>query len=167
MKKVDFYTAIFGIIFSLFLIWYNSRLDIAIIYTFDPRVWPGVILLLLLSLSILLLLQSFKHQNNEKREQDITLESLYESYETHFIRTYAAMILCFLSSLLLLIVGFFILVPIFLSTFMYILGVRTIKRLVMIPIIVTISLGILFTRIVYIPFPKGIGVFYVINVLFY
>ena len=160
--KIDVFISIGFILFALFFLWQTRQFPtFKLFISLSPRLWPEVILILLITCSFLLLLQSTQAYYKQNK---MASKSLFTGYRPE---TFIAMIVCFVSSLALWVLGFFITIPIFLFIFMYILGVKSLKTLIIIPPLATTILGYIFTRIAYIPFPKGIGIFYKINVIFY
>ena len=159
MKKFDTLIGIGLLVFSAFFLWMTSKISVPKMFeSLSSRLWPATILILLGICSIFLIIRSVKAQtgpNGKDSEVEYSLDSSL------------GMLVCFIFSLLLGVLGFFITIPIFLFLFMYVLRVRNIKSLLLVPPATTAILGYLFTRIVYLPFPKGVGIFYKINAFFY
>lgn len=159
--KYDIIHSLCFILFGLFFLFQAAKIPILQLFIdLSPRIWPEIVLILLLLCSIILLVSSFVAYSRQNKIATPPPAS-------YSLKTSMGMIVCLLSALALLPLGFFITAPLFLPIFMYILGVRSVKKLIIIPPIATAILGYIFTRIVYVPFPKGVWIFYDINVFFY
>lgn len=69
--------------------------------------------------------------------------------------------------ILLPLMGFLVLTPFQMIAFMYLLGERKKRWIFTIPFIITIGIVLLFTKVMYVPLPRGVGFFLDISHLLY
>ena len=69
--------------------------------------------------------------------------------------------------LLLKVVGFIALTPLFLVAFMFLLGEKSWPWMIGLSVGMTVIVVLAFTKAMYVPLPRGVGIFHNFSVLFY
>lgn len=105
---------------------------------FMPRIYAGVLMLL----GIFLFFSSFK--------------SVEESQEKNTNLVFIIMGILFIYILLIPIIGFYIVTPIYLFVFLWIVAVRNVIVLISIPIITTSLVFLFFQKLLNVPIPLGL-----------
>jgi hypothetical protein len=83
------------------------------------------------------------------------------------IRFFSALILIIAYFVLLNIIGFVALTPFFLIVFMILLGEKSWPWMIGLSIGMTILIVLAFTQAMYVPLPRGVGIFHKFSVIFY
>jgi hypothetical protein len=83
------------------------------------------------------------------------------------IRFFSALILIIAYLILINIIGFIALTPFFLIAFMILLGEKSWFWMIILSVGMTILIILAFTQAMYVPLPRGIGIFHKFSVLFY
>jgi len=126
-----------------------------------PGFWPKLVLGLLVFLSIINLFSIFKKKpNNKKVEKETAIKKDY-------FKLYNSIILMILYVILINMIGFICLTPIFLILLFWILGYR---KKILNPIIavgIVILMVYVFPNVLYLMLPRGIGFFREISLIFY
>lgn len=119
--------------------------------------WPKIILILLLILSCIQFLTILKKWRLENKKSLLPpLKVLGRS---------VLILLCYIISINKL--GFLFSTIVFQFVFLYNLGIRKLSYLVTTPIVITGFLYLFFIKIMYIPLPRGLGLFRDLSLLFY
>jgi hypothetical protein len=126
-----------------------------------PSYWPKFLLILLMGLSVGVAVDAFRERKKGEGKESIL------KLDKGRLKFFIAMGFIALYFILLQIIGFILLTPFFLIAFMYLLGER--KKIWMISISFGITLLIIyvFTKAMYVPLPRGIGIFLDFSHLFY
>jgi hypothetical protein len=159
LGEIVIYAVYLGL--SIFLLFETERIPQFGIYTaFGPRLWPRVILGLsvLISGSLLVsyLLAFFRGNDRPGYEGMQAWWTLFLSIVTFFLYALGMQYL-----------GFLVATPFYMAGFMAVLGMRRWTYLVVGSIAVPLILNILFIQFLFLPLPKGVGIFRDISLLFY
>jgi putative tricarboxylic transport membrane protein len=128
-----------------------------------PGFWPKFILICLMILSALIAVDAFRARKKSAGEKS----SEVAKSEGSRIRFFSALILIIAYFFLLNIVGFVLLTPFFLIAFMVLLGEKSWPWMIALSIGMTVIILLAFTQAMYVPLPRGIGIFHKFSVLFY
>ncbi len=150
--------------FSLYLYTIAARYKGHEIYgKLGPGFWPKFILICLIVLSVLIAIDAFRVRKKSAGE---TPSEVTQSAGSR-IRFFSALILIIAYFFLLNIVGFVALTPFFLIAFMVLLGEKSWPWMITLSIGMTVIILLAFTQAMYVPLPRGIGIFHKFSVLFY
>jgi putative tricarboxylic transport membrane protein len=146
---------------SIFLLFKVEKIpQFGVDASFGPRLWPLVILglsaLISASLFVSHLLTIFRGYARPSGGGMEAWWTLFLSMVTFLLYTAGMQYL-----------GFLVATPLYMAGFMAVLGMRRWTYLVMSSIAVTLILNFLFIQFLFIPLPKGVGVFRDISLLFY
>jgi len=134
--------------------------------------WPQVILLgIILVSGIQLFLLSFFQYRSDRHDvgsvEDVETQSDDFLDKTVSIRRYTKASAIFILPLVYVYgmhkIGFFIVTPIFLPLYMFVMGVRSIRRLIFVAVGVCALLLFLFVYLAFTPLPQGAGYFHSLN----
>ena len=127
-----------------------------------PDYWPKFVLVTIMALSLGVAVNTIK---------GVLKGTIEASKKLQFNRGTARFCMAFflIASYLLLLpfVGFLVLTPIQMICFMVLLGERSKSMIFTIPFVLTISVVLLFTKVMYVPLPRGVGIFLDISHLLY
>jgi len=129
-----------------------------------PALWPKIILLLIIILSMSLLIQFVIQSLKEKKarpKEDLSAE------KEGFRMLILTVILSLLYGFGVSYVGFLLSILVFQTLFLLILKVTKIPVLVLYPLSLTVVIYAIFIKVLYIPLPRGTGIFLTISRLFY
>jgi putative tricarboxylic transport membrane protein len=129
-----------------------------------PALWPKIIIVVIIVLSVTQLIQFVIHflkAKKEKPKEDIVSE------KEGFRMLILTIILSLLYGFGVSYVGFLLSILIFQTLFLLILKVKKISVLILYPFCLTIVIYAIFIKILYIPLPRGTGIFLTISRLFY
>jgi len=128
-----------------------------------PGFWPEFILIVMMILSLWVAVDAFrarkKSAGGKKPEA--------AKGAGNRIRFFSALILIIAYFVLLNIIGFVALTPFFLIAFMILLGEKSWPWTIGLSIGMTILIVLAFTQAMYVPLPRGVGIFHKFSVLFY
>jgi len=127
-----------------------------------PEYWPQFILVSLMALCAGM---AFNTIRTALKDKDLKTPKL--SFSTHNIRFIAATSLIAVYLLLLPVVGFMVSTPVMMIAFMVLLGERSKFWLSTIPFVLTLGIVLVFTKVMYVPLPRGMGIFLKISHLLY
>lgn len=127
-----------------------------------PAYWPKFVLVSIMVLSVMVALFSIKGVLQGKLPASRKL-----TFSAANIRFTAAVSLITGYLVLLPYVGFLVLTPIMMIAFMYLLGERNKLLMFTIPFVLTIGIVLVFTKAMYVPLPRGAGIFLSISHLLY
>jgi hypothetical protein len=162
MFKGEIITSTIIFIGSLILYWETLKFEGHEVYAkLGPSYWPKFLLILLMGLSVGVAVDAFRERKKGEGKESIL------KLDKGRLKFFIAMGFIALYFILLQIIGFILLTPFFLIAFMYLLGER--KKIWMISISFGITLLIIyvFTKAMYVPLPRGIGIFLDFSHLFY
>ncbi|MBE0584878.1 MAG: tripartite tricarboxylate transporter TctB family protein [Desulfofustis sp.] len=127
-----------------------------------PAYWPKFVLVSIMVLSVGVAFFSIK---------GVVQEEIPAAKGLHFTaanaRFIAAVSLIAGYLILLPYVGFLVLTPFQMMIFMYLLGERKKIWIFTIPFVLTIGIVLIFTKAMYVPLPRGVGIFLEISHLLY
>jgi putative tricarboxylic transport membrane protein len=127
-----------------------------------PDVWPKLILVSMMALSAGLAYNTIrdvlKGKIPESSKIRFSAENLRFIAATTLIATYLG---------LLPVIGFLVLTPVMMIAFMYLLGERSKPWIFSIPFVLTLGIVLVFTKLMYVPLPRGMGIFLKISHLLY
>ena len=129
-----------------------------------PALWPKIILLLIIILSMTLLIQFVIHSLKEKKEKP---KEDFSAEKEGFRMLILTVILSLLYGFVVSYAGFLLSILVFQTLFLLILKVKKIPVLVLYPLCLTVVIYAIFIKILYIPLPRGTGIFLTISRLFY
>jgi hypothetical protein len=129
-----------------------------------PALWPKIILLMIIMLSMTLLIQFVIYYLKGKKE---TPKEDFPAEKEGFRMLVLTVILSLLYGFGVSYVGFLLSILVFQTLFLLILKVRKIPVLVLYPLCLTIVIYAIFIKILYIPLPRGTGIFLTVSRLFY
>ncbi len=148
---------------SLYLFWETSTFEGHEVYAkLGPAYWPRFLLICLMGLSLLVALDAFKERKKGAPDKGEAAKP-----EGGKWRLWLAVALIVLYFLLMKVVGFIALTPFFLIAFMYLLGERKTAWMVGVSIGITVLIVYVFTKAMYVPLPRGTGIFLDFSHLFY
>ena len=127
-----------------------------------PEYWPQLILVSLMAISIGLAFNTIKTALKEK-----VLKIPKIKFSADNLRFIAATVLIATYLSLLPVIGFLVLTPVLMILFMVLLGERSKIWLFTIPFGLTLGIILVFTKIMYVPLPRGLGIFLKISHLLY
>jgi len=128
-----------------------------------PGFWPKFILICMMILSLLVAVDAFR----ARKKSAVKKASEAASSEGSRIRFSSALILIIAYFFLMNIIGFVALTPFFLIAFMVLLGERSWSWMIILSLGMTILIILAFTQAMYVPLPRGVGIFHKFSVLFY
>ncbi len=127
-----------------------------------PAYWPEFLLICLMVLSLLVAVDAFRERKKagSKKQEESKLDG-------GKLRLLIAIGLIVLYFFLMKIVGFIALTPFFLIAFMYLLGERKKAWMIGISLGMTVLIVYVFTKAMYVPLPRGTGIFLDFSHIFY
>jgi hypothetical protein len=126
-----------------------------------PGFWPKFILISMMILSFLVAIDAFRARKKSTKEKEAVKSAGSR------IRFFSALILIIAYFFLMNIVGFIALTPFFLIAFMILLGEKSWSWMIILSVGMTILIILAFTQAMYVPLPRGVGIFHDFSVLFY
>ncbi|MBC8441063.1 MAG: tripartite tricarboxylate transporter TctB family protein [Deltaproteobacteria bacterium] len=124
--------------------------------------WPRLILVSMMALSAGLAYNTIKDVLKGKIPEANNIK--FSSANIRFIAA-VALIATYLG--LLPVIGFLVLTPVMMIAFMYLLGERSKAWIFSIPFVLTLGIVLVFTKLMYVPLPRGMGIFLKISHLLY
>lgn len=126
-----------------------------------PGFWPRIVLISLLVLTTFLLIRNITQWRTRRgqepaEEKDLSVQKLILS-----------LVVAFAYFFIMKFTGFILGTLVFQGLFLFVQGVRKIKVLIGTPLFLTTILFILFIKIMYLPLPRGMGIFRTFSLLFY
>jgi putative tricarboxylic transport membrane protein len=158
--KGEFIIPIIILILSIFLYKETYTFKFTTYQEASPQMWPRFILVLLILTSLGLiakLLLSKPPQNTEEKNQ---------KPRTRWGIMLAGILILFLYIFLMEYLGYIISTLLFTFCAMLMLGNRNKFQLFSVPIVMTAFIFLLFTYAMYIPLPKGVGIFRDFSLMF-
>lgn len=148
---------------SLLLFFEARKFEGHDVYTkLGPAYWPEFLLICLMGLSIWVAVDAFRER--KKAEPEKKEEPKVESGKVRLLIAIGFILLYFL---LINITGFVALTPFFLIAFMYLLGERKKGWMIGISLGITALIVYVFTKAMYVPLPRGTGIFLTFSQFFY
>ena len=128
-----------------------------------PGFWPELVLISMMALSVLIAIDAIRAWKKSPRGQVPETTPGGGSR----VRFFSALILIMGYLLLLKVVGFIALTPLFLVAFMFLLGEKSWPWMIGLSVGMTVIVVLAFTKAMYVPLPRGVGIFHNFSVLFY
>jgi len=128
-----------------------------------PGFWPKLILIVMMILSLWTAVDALLARKRSSREKEPEVNQATGNR----IRFFSALILIIAYFFLMNIIGFITLTPFFLVAFMILLGEKSWPWMIGLSIGMTILIVLAFTQAMYVPLPRGIGIFHKFSVIFY
>ena len=127
-----------------------------------PDYWPKFVLVTIMAISAGLAFNTIRGilrgTISASKKIDLSMGTLRLLCATALIAGYL---------LLLPYVGFLVLTPIQMIAFMFLLGEKSKIWIFTIPFVLTVSIVLVFTKVMYVPLPRGVGIFLDISRLLY
>lgn len=162
MFKGEIITTTIIFIGSLFLYWETLKFEGHEVYAkLGPSYWPKFLLILLMGLSVGVAIDAFRERKKSEGKESIL------RLDKGRLKFFIAIVFIALYFILLQIVGFILLTPFFLIAFMYLLGERKKIWMISVSFGITFLIIYVFTKAMYVPLPRGIGIFLDLSHLFY
>ena len=127
-----------------------------------PDVWPKLILVSIMALSAGLAYNTIKGVLKGTLPESTKIKFSADNVRFIAATTLIAAYLCLLS-----VIGFLVLTPVMMIAFMYLLGERSKVWIFSIPFVLTLGIVLVFTKLMYVPLPRGTGIFLKISHLLY
>jgi len=160
--KGEIITSTIIFIGSLVLYWETFKFEGHEVYAkLGPSYWPKFLLILLMGLSIGVAIDAFRERKKGEGKESIL------KLDKGRLKFFIAIGFIALYFILLQILGFTLLTPFFLIAFMYLLGERKKIWMISISFGITFLIIYVFTKAMYVPLPRGIGIFLDLSHLFY
>ncbi len=161
--KADVVISVIVFVISVFLFFEIKKIDSGDVYgQLGPAYWPKCILVSLMVLSVMMAFFSVS---------GVLKGTIPGVRPFHFTvanaRFLAAVALIAGYLILLPYVGFLVLTPLQMIAFMYLLGERKKAWIFTMPFALTLVIVLLFTKAMYVPLPRGVGIFLQISHLLY
>jgi hypothetical protein len=148
---------------SLFLFFESRKFEGHDVYAkLGPAFWPELLLICLMVLSLLVAVDAFRER--KKADPEKQESSKLDGGKLRLLMAIGFIVLYFF---LMKIVGFIALTPFFLIAFMYLLGERKKAWMIGISLGMTVLIVYVFTKAMYVPLPRGTGVFLDFSHIFY
>ncbi len=163
MFKGEIITA--GVIFlgSLYLFFEAQKFEGHDVYAkLGPAYWPELLLIVLMGLSALVAVDAVRERMKAIRETSEPTQ-----FDGGKLRLLLAIVFILLYFFLLKIFGFIALTPFFLLAFMALLGEKKKGWMIGISFGITAIIVYIFTKAMYVPLPRGTGIFLTFSHLFY
>lgn len=154
-----------GVVFfsSLFLFSEARKFEGHDVYTkLGPAYWPEFLLICLMVLSLLVAVDAFRER--KKADSEKRGGSPFDSGKVRLLMAIGFIVLYFL---LMKVFGFIALTPFFLIAFMYLLGERKKGWMIGVSLGMTALIVYVFTKAMYVPLPRGTGIFLDFSHIFY
>jgi putative tricarboxylic transport membrane protein len=148
---------------SLYLYFESMKFEGLDVYgKLGPAYWPKFLLICLMALSVLVAWDAFRERKKGDSEKKESLKG-----DSRKVRFFFAIGLIGLYFILLQIFGFILLTPFFMIAFMYLLGERNKIWIFSVSIGITALIVFAFTKAMYVPLPRGQGMFLEFSQFFY
>lgn len=158
MYTIIFNIAMISLCVYLFYLTKEFRESIA-------QIWPRIIIIIIIVTNIILLAINFINIKGKKHRENINIDNKRNNEFSK--RFFAAVFFTALYIYMIQYLGVVFFTPIFMAFFMYFMGLRKKITLVTVPIVFTLFLVIIFTKILHVILPRGQGIFRVISRLIY
>ncbi len=131
-------------------------------YLWGPAHWPRVVLLGMLAASLWLLFVESRHSDAKVESQPIDHHRSPLAVST---RVRMVLIFCLPLAYAFAIhkMGFLLITPLFLFAYMWVVGVRKIRTLIIMTVCIYSGIVIIFVELIFTYLPPGAGVFHTIN----
>ena len=163
------YISIVMIAFSLFFLVMSFQIENRAGDLIAPGSWPAGLMIIMLVLSIVLFIKTFSKKGNQvktanEEAEDLANEEEKLVYPKKFFYLLGALIGY---TLLLEYVGFIIDTVVFIFVLSLIFGIKNWTRGLLTGLFATAGAVVLFPILLNTPFPRGVGIFSTLSLLFY
>ena len=135
------------------------------IFALGPAFWPQVILIGMIIAAVILGISIYASGGNPI--EDSAEAAQFETPVGDAVAFSPRLVAIFLLPLIYVYVmhklGFYLVTPVFLPAFMYTLGVRRWKTLILVTVGLYAILVLLFVKLIFTPLPQGAGYFHTLN----
>lgn len=148
---------------SLYLYFESMQFEgLAVYGKLGPSYWPKFLLVCLIGLSFLVAVDAFREK--KKRSSEKVETSKVDSGNVRFLFAIGFIVLYLI---LMQVFGFILLTPFFMIAFMVLLGERSKIWIFSVAIGITFIIVFAFTKAMYVPLPRGQGIFLKFSQFFY
>lgn len=148
---------------SLFLYFESMKFEGLDVYgKLGPAYWPKFLLICMMALSFLVAVDAFRERKKKPSEKEEI--STVDSGKVRFFLGIGFIVLYLI---LMQELGFILLTPFFMIAFMYLLGERKKIWIFSVSIGITVIIVFAFTKAMYVPLPRGQGIFLKFSQFFY
>ena len=148
---------------SLYLYFESMQFEGLDVYgKLGPSYWPKFLLICLMGLSFLVAVDAFREKKKRSSEKEETLK--VDSGKVRFLLAVGFIVLYLI---LMQVFGFILLTPFFMIAFMVLLGERSKIWIFSVSIGITFVIVFAFTKAMYVPLPRGQGIFLKFSQFFY
>ncbi len=148
---------------SLYLYFESMKFEGLDVYgKLGPAYWPKFLLICMMALSLLVAVDAFRERKKKSSEKEET--SKVDSGKVRFLFAIGFIVLYLI---LMQKLGFILLTPFFMIAFMYLLGERNKIWIFSVSIGITVIIVFAFTKAMYVPLPRGQGIFLKFSQFFY
>jgi len=166
-KYHPIYEGVILLLLSIVAFAYSFQFERETIYRYGVTGWPRVVIIAIGVLAIFRLISAlynlYSHKDSSEENGERLLDSIVNNWHQkgkQFLIMFFPIAWIYLSTK----IGFYIVTPIFVASYMYILGSRRIITISAVTISVYLAIMFLFIGFLYVPLPLGRGVFYDINI---
>jgi hypothetical protein len=163
--KGELIFALLIFVVSLFLYWVTGSFGTGTVLQgsqMGPAFWPRLLLGALLLLSVVVSVGTIRKIAREKAWGESLL-----TMDRGKVRFFAAIGLGVAYLILLPVLGFIAITPVFMIAFMLLLGEKSKGWIIGVSIAMTAIIVVLFTKAMYVPLPRGVWLFREFSLLFY
>jgi putative tricarboxylic transport membrane protein len=148
---------------SLYLYFESMKFEGLDVYgKLGPAYWPKFLLICLMALSVLVAWDAFRERKKGDSEKKEFLKG--DSGKVRFLSAIGFIVLYLI---LMQLFGFILLTPFFMIAFMYLLGEKSKIWIFSVAIGITFIIVFAFTKAMYVPLPRGQGIFLKFSQFFY
>lgn len=161
-KIINYITLFTGLVFMVLTFTISepvSKGDIG------PRIWPQLLAVFIIGLSIFNILIYKKNSKNSAQEsykEDTNNDSI--AYPKNL---WISITLLALYTFLINYIGFVVSTTLFVLVNMYVMGLKNKRNLIIISVIIVVALVVVFPKLLGVPLPRGVGVFSYISRIFH
>lgn len=148
---------------SILLFWETRKFEgLAVYGRLGPEYWPRFLLVLMMVISVFIAASTV----NQVRK-GYAKPGLQGTFDTGTMRLFLAIGLIVFYISFMRVFGFLTLTPFLMIAFMYLLGERSKFWMIFLSLFMPILIVLLFTKVMYVPLPRGMGIFLKISHLIY
>lgn len=165
MLKGELIFALLIFVVSLFLYWVTGSFGTGTVMQgaqMGPALWPRFLLGALLLLSVVVSVGTIRKITKERAWDESLL-----TMDRGKVRFFAAIGLGVAYLILLPVLGFIAITPVFMIAFMRLLGEKSTGWILGVSVAMTGIIVVLFTKAMYVPLPRGVWLFREFSLLFY
>ncbi len=124
-------------------------------YKFGAAGWPRVVILLIVVAAVGQFLQNLKAGQPAARHDPGYFGKFFEHGRQFYVRMGITLALPIVYASLLNGTGYYFTTPLFLAAYLYMTGVRQVRPLILVPLVIYVVVTFIFTRILYVGLPVG------------